>query len=400
MTTRRLAAFTWGVTLVLAAGTLVLLALGAGEHTPADGSTFEGWGGLSFAAASLAFATVGAMVAARVPGNPIGWIFCVTGLLLGVADFGNQYADQMLFIASDPLPGGRTAAWLQQLGLAPSFGLLGLSLLLFPDGKLPSSRWRPVLWLALVGIGLMLISGTLSPGPLVEPFEKVSNPVGIPGSRGLMDAAAGFGFMFTLASVALAGLGLRTRMRRSRGLERQQFKWLAFAAGVTGVLVVVQLLAYLAAGIDVGGSATLGLGFAAFPIAAGAAILRYRLFDIDVVINRALVYGALTIALGAAYLGTVLLLQLALQPLTSDSQLAIAVSTLAVAALFRPARARIQRAVDHRFFRRRYDSARTLERFSAHVRREVELDAVSAELRSVVDDTMQPAHVSLWLRGS
>jgi hypothetical protein len=400
MTTRRLAALTWGVCLALAVGTLVLLALGAGEHTPADGSTFEGWAGLSFVAASLAFGSVGAMIAARVPENPIGWIFCLAGVLLGVADFGNQWADQMLFIASDPLPGGRTAAWLQQLGLAPSFGLLALSLLLFPDGKLPSRRWRPVLWLALAGIGLFVIGGTLGPGPLVEPFENVSNPVGIPGSRGVMDTAVGLGFLLTVASVGLAGLGIRARLKRSRGVAREQLKWLAFAAAVAGVAVVGQLVAYIAVGIDLGGSAALGLGFTVFPVAAGAAILRYRLYDIDVVINRALVYGALTIALGTAYLGTVLLLQLALQPLTRDSQLAIAVSTLAVAALFRPARARIQQAVDHRFFRRRYDSARTLERFSAQIRREVELNAVSATLRSVVDDTMQPAHVSLWLRGS
>ncbi len=398
VTTRRLAWFVWAVCLALGAGTLVLLVLGAGEHTVADGSTFEGWGGLTFLTASLAFATVGAMVAARVPENPIGWIFCLTGLILGLADFANQFADQMLFIASDPWPGGRTAAWLQQLGLAPAFGLLGLALLLFPDGRLPSARWRPVLWLALVGIGLMVAGGTLGPGPLVEPFESATNPVGIPGTRGLMDALAGFGFLFTVASIALACFGLRARLRRSRGVERQQLKWLAFAAAVTGFAVVGQLVAYVAVGVDLGGAATIGLGFTVFPVAAGAAILRYRLFDIDVVINRALVYGALTVALGATYLATVLLLQEALQPLTSDSQLAIAGSTLAVAALFRPARARIQQAVDHRFFRRRYDAVRTLEGFSARLRRQVELHAVSAELRSIVNDTMQPAHVSLWLR--
>jgi hypothetical protein len=398
MTTRRLAALIWGVCLVLGVGTLVLLVIGAGEHTKADGSTFDGWGGVSFVAASLAFATVGAMVATRVPGNPIGWIFCLTGVALGVADFGNQYAEQMLFIASDPLPGGRTAALLQELGLAPSFGLLSLALLLFPDGRSPSGRWRFVLWLALAGIGLSVMGATLRPGPFVEPFDDVSNPIGIPGLLGLMDSFLGFGFVFTLLSVVLAAFGMRARLRRSRGVEREQFKWLVLAAAVTGVAVVGSLAVYLAAGIDVGGEAVLGLGFAAFPLAAGAAILRYRLYDIDVVINRTLVYGALTATLALAYLGSVLVLQLALSGVTESSGLAVAASTLAVAALFRPARTRIQAAVDRRFFRSKYDAARTLERFGTRLRNEVDLDALGRELRVVVADTMQPASVSLWLR--
>jgi hypothetical protein len=395
MTTRRLAGLIWGACVVLALATLILLVLGAGEHTKADGSTFDSWGGLSFVAASLAFATVGAMVAARVPENSIGWIFCLGGVALGVSVFGSQYADQMLFISSDPLPGGRIGAWLQNFGFGPSFGLLGLALLLFPDGRLPSGRWRAVLWLALAGIGLFAIGLALRPGPLVEPFTDVSNPFGIPGSRGLMDTLVGFCFLFTVASVGLAVLGVAARLRRSTGLEREQLKWLALAAGVTGVAVVANLVLYIAAGIDVGGPATLGLGFTAFPVAAGAAILRYRLYDIDVVINRALVYGGLTATLAGAYLGTVLLFQLVLSP---SSDFAVAGSTLAVAALFRPARRRIQGLVDRRFYRRRYDAARTLERFGVRLRDEVDLDSLGGELRGVVAETMQPAHVSLWLR--
>jgi hypothetical protein len=400
MTARRLAALIWGVCVLLGVGTLVLLVIGAGEHTPADGSTFDGWAGLSFVVASLAFATVGAMVATRVPENPISWILCLTGVALGVADFGNQYAEQMLFVASDPLPGGRTAAWLQGLGLAPSFGLLGLTLLLFPDGRSPSGRWRFVVWLALAGIGLSVIGAALRPGPLVEPFDSVSNPLGIPGLLGLMDSFLGFGFVFTLLSVVFATFGMRARLRRSSGVEREQLKWLVLAAAVTGVAVVGSLAVYLAAGIDVGGVVVLGLGFSAFPLAAGAAILRYRLYDIDVVINRTLVYGALTATLALAYLGSVLLLQLALSGVTESSGLAVAASTLAVAALFRPARARIQAAVDRRFYRRKYDAARTLESFGARLRDEVDLDALGSELRQVVMDTMQPASASLWLRAS
>jgi hypothetical protein len=398
MTTRRLAAVIWGVCLALAIGTLVLLVIGAGEHTKADGSTFDGWGGLAFVTASMAFATVGAMIAARVPENSIGWIFCLTGVVLGVADFGSQYAEQMLFVSSNLLPGARTAALLQELGLAPSFGLLSLALLLFPDGRSPSGRWRIVLWLALAGIGLSVIGAALRPGPLVEPFEDVSNPLGISGLLGIMDSFLGFGFVFTLVSVILAALGMRARLRRSRGLEREQFKWLVLAAALTGVAVVGTLVLYLAAGIDVGGEYVLGLGFFAFPMAAGAAILRYRIYDIDVVINRALVYGALTAALAGIYIGSVLLLQLLLSGLTKDSGLAVAASTLAVAALFRPARARIQGTVDRRFYRRKYDAARTLERFGVRLRDEVDLDALGSELREIVSDTMQPASVSLWLR--
>ena len=400
MTTRRLAAGIWGVCVALAIGTLVLLALAAGEHTPADGSTFDGSAGLSFVVASLAFATVGAMVAARVPGNPIGWIFCLTGIALGAANFGNQYAEQMLFIASDPLPGGRTGALLQELGLAPSFGLLGLALLLFPDGRLPSRRWRVALWLALAGIGLSVIGAALRPGPLVEPFDGVSNPIGIPGLFNLMDAFLGFGFLFTLVAIVLAAFAVRARLRRSRGLEREQLKWLVLAAAITGVAVVGTLVLYLAAGIDVGGEYVLGLGFATFPLAAGVAILRYRIYDIDVVINRALVYAGLTATLALAYLGSVLVLQLALSGVTEGSGLAVAASTLGVAALFRPARTGIQEAVDKRFYRSKYDAARTLTRFVSQMRDEVDIDALAGALRGVVTDTMQPAHVSLWLRAA
>jgi len=257
----------------------------------------------------------------------------------------------------------------------------------------------PALALAVLG-GLALSTGyALRAGKLDPPFDMFVNPFGT-GDPGAMDGLAGLGWMTTAASVAAGGAAILVRRRRSRGVERQQLKWIALAAALVGIEIVANLFSYLlnVQGVDGLRQVALGLTLAAFPFAAGMAILRYRLYEIDVVINRTLVYGALTATLAVAYLGSVLLLQLLLRPLTEDSNLAIAVSTLAVAALFRPARARIQSAVDRRFYRRKYDAARTLERFGSRLRDEVELDALSAELRGVVADTMQPAHVSLWLR--
>jgi hypothetical protein len=228
----------------------------------------------------------------------------------------------------------------------------------------------------------------------------VSNPLGLRGASDLFDALTGFGWLFMGIGVVLAAVAMVRRLRRSRGLEREQLKWIAFAAGVVGVIVALDEISYFAnvEGLNSLRDTLLGVGLAAFPLAAGVAILRYRLYDIDVVINRAVVYASLTATLAGAYLGLVLLLQLALDSLTSGSSLAVAVSTLAVAALFRPARARIQAAVDRRFYRRKYDAARTLEDFSARLREQVDLDALGGELRAVVSDTMQPTHVSLWLR--
>jgi xanthosine utilization system XapX-like protein len=401
MGARQTAVLVWAVCVVVALATLVLLALGAGESTPGDSFGLGGFGGLSFVFGSLAFGTVGALVVARVPDNPIGAVLCLLGVLLGLGDLAYQYADYALFV-SPSLPAGDTAAWLQNLGLPPSFGLLAVALLLFPDGRLPSRRWRPALGLALVGVVLIVVGYAFRPGPLDDPFETVSNPLGIAGAYDLTDAAGGFGWMSMGISVALAAAALVVRLRRSIGYERQQLKWIAFAAAVTGVAVVADVVSFFASlegdTISQLRIVLVGIGFSAFPLAAGMAILRYRLFDIDVVINRTLVYGALTATLAAAYLGCVLLLQLILGGITGDSSLAVAGSTLAVAALFRPARARIQGAVDRRFYRRKYDAAQTLERFGEQLRDEVDLGSLTGELRSVVTETMQPAHVSVWLR--
>ena len=396
---QRVAWASWGICVVLALPTLLLLALGAGKHTPADEFGLSGLGGLAFLVATLAFATTGALIASRVGENPIGWIFCLIGFLLATGNLPYQYADYTLYVSPGSLPGGAAAAVAQNLTIPQCFGLLGASLLLFPNGRLPSPRWRPALGLALAGSVLVSAGYALRPGPLDAPFGKVTNPFGV-GSFELMNTASSLGWMVSAASVALAGVAAVQRLRRSRDQERQQMKWIGLAGAVAGTVMVVNATSFFAGvqGIDQLRLVIVGLAFAGFPVAAGTAILRYRLYDIDVVINRALVYGALTATLAVTYLASVLLFQLALDGITQGSGFAVAVSTLAAAGLFRPARARIQAAVDRRFYRRKYDSQRTLEAFSSRLRDEVDLDSLSAQLNWVVADTMQPAHVSLWLR--
>jgi len=400
VTARRVAGLAWGACVAIALPTLVLLALGARESTPADDFGLAGFGGLAFLVAALAFASTGALVASRLPSNAIGWIFCVIGFLLAVGSLPHQYADYALFVSPGSLPGGETAAVIQNLGgVPPAFGLLGLSLLLFPDGRLPSRHWLPVAAVGPVGAAALSVGLAFRPGPLDEPFEVVDNPFGV-GSFGLMDALSGLGWMLSALSVALAAAATVVRLRRSSGQVRQQLKWIGLAGAVAGVVFVANALSFFV-GLEVVGTLRLvvvGLAFAGFPVAAGVAILRHRLYDIDVVIRRTLVYAGLTAILLAGYLGAVLLLQLALSPLTEDNDLAIAGSTLAVAALFRPARRRIQARVNRRFYRRRYDAQQTLEGFGGSLRDEVDLDVLAGELRGVVTQTMQPTHVSLWIR--
>ena len=350
---------------------------------------------VAFAVFVLAFAGVGALVASRHPGSPIGWLMCMSGLTYALMGFADTYADGLREDPPDALPGSTVAAWAANwawlLGIGSSATLL---LLLFPTGRLPSPRWRPVGRLAVAGLAIGIPGLALSPGRL-EDFP-IDNPVGVPGADYLVSISG-------IALIVAAGASIASlfvRYRRAAWVERRQLKWLLFAAGLVGLTIIsLIVLAALNPASDEVVNAGVTLSIAAIPLAMGVAILRHGLFDIDVVINRTLVYVALTATLVGAYVGAVLLLQLALSPLTEESDLAIAASTLAVAALVRPLRARIQGIVDRRFFRRRYDAARTLEGFGARLRDEVELDALSAELRAVVADTMQPAHVSLWLRG-
>jgi hypothetical protein len=371
-------ALAWGLWAAIVVGFAVVTATGGAEDDGAGGA-------VAVTVFVLAFATVGALVATRRPRNPIGWILlgaAVSYTLGGLSvSRGGEGPPALEWLS--------TWIWLAGIGPAATFGLL-----LFPDGRLPSPRWRGLGWLAGAANVLVISGLALAPGR----FEgtAIDNPVGLEAAAWLPGAMEGIGA--AALAIALAGsiASVIVRFRRARDVERQQLKWLAYAGALVGfalAFAAVLEVVILERAVELT-NVIVSLALAAVPVAMGIAILRHRLYDIDLVIRRTLVYGALTGTLGATYLGSVLLVGLA----AGESDLAIAVSTLAVAALFGPARARIQGAVDRRFYRRRYDAARTLEAFGARLRHELDLEALAADLRGVVDETVQPAHVSLWLR--
>jgi hypothetical protein len=347
---------------------------------------------------AVTFPLVGALVASRRPTNPLGWIFCVIGLTQGLVTAGWEYGTYALRTAPGTVPGGELASWFGAWTWALGLGLLlTFALLLFPDGRLPSRRWRPVAWLSAVPIAILCgpVAASLWPrrGPaLLDP--AVEDPSVPPVLETL--AAAAFPLMLVCGIACV--LSLVVRFRRSRGVERQQLKWFVYAAAVTlaGVLVTESLNiregSVLDVALTVGGIAVVP----SIPVAAGVAILRYRLYEIDRIVNRTLVYGALTALLAVVYAAGALWLPRLLD--LGESQLTVAASTLAVAGLFGPARRRVQAVVDRRFNRRRYDAARTVEHFSARLRDQIELDTLRAELLAVVDRTVQPTRASLWLR--
>jgi hypothetical protein len=339
---------------------------------------------------AISFPVVGALIATHRPRNPIGWIFCTVGVSQSLVTFTYEYGTNALRAAPGVAPGGPLAIWLGQWIWAPGIGLLLTFVpLLFPDGRLPSRRWRPVAWLSAMPIALIcvVIAAVLWPrrGPAL--LDATDQELFGAGSAVVVS-------LFWL--MVVCGLACVTapfvRFRRARGIERQQLKWLAFASAMTILgFVATQVASSLRQGLVL-----LSLPLVpSIPAAAGVAILRYRLYEIDRIINRTLVYGALTAVLGLGYAAVVLGLG---QLLPQDSSLVVAAATLAVAGVFQPARRRIQAAVDRRFNRRRYDAAQTIAAFSARLREEIDLDTLSAELVAVVNHTMEPTQVSLWLR--
>jgi hypothetical protein len=342
------------------------------------------------------FALVGALVASRQPRNAIGWILLAIALLFSLSTVVEG-------LSMRPQPAA-VAMWLDDWLSDVWIGLVGVGIpLLFPNGHLPSRAWRPVAWFGTVVFALGVLTRAFGVHELdTSAPGHHPNPFALPGALG--DALGALIVPVTVVyapAVVGAMAGLVVRLRRSRGVERQQLKWVAYVGSLmlTALLLAAVSLGFRGAVGDpigaIGWGAFLLLVVFGLPAALGASILRHRLYDIDVVINRTLVYGALTATLGATYLGLVLLVGVTV----GQSNVAIAVSTLAVAALFRPARARIQAAVDRRFYRRRYDAGQTLEAFGGRLRDELDLEALAADLRHVVQDTVQPAHVTLWLRG-
>jgi hypothetical protein len=342
--------------------------------------------------------TIGALVASRRPQNPIGWIFCAMALGTAASFMSDSYASEA---RAHSLPAASYVSWFNTWLWIPTFLVAAtFLLLLFPEGKLPSRRWRPVALVTGAALVLVALEEATTTEPLTGGYE---NPFGVTGrADDVLSMLRPVVLSLLLIAAAAAVLALISRFRGARGERRQQLKWFLFPAAFMPVGFSLAGIQDGIGGIhplgDIGWMAALVAVVFGIPLGAGIAILRYRLYDIDVVINRTLVYGSLTALLAGTYLGFVLLFGLALEPLTGGSELAVAASTLAVAALFRPARRRIQAAVDRRFYRRKYDAARTLESFSARLRAEIDLDALRAELTGVVRETMQPAHVSLWLR--
>jgi hypothetical protein len=337
----------------------------------------------------LTLATVGTLVLSRAPGNRIGWIFSLLAVYVAAAELAEGYG----MLASDwSLPAGAVGTWVISWSWVGEIATWTVIAAVFPDGKLAGRGWRWVPATALAGF-FLAVTGMAFGTTANATFESGVNPF-------LVDhPAVGFAFALGVVLLAIALLGaavsLVVRLRRARGIERQQLKWFVFAA--CGLAVVTPFGVALWTTTPVA-AVVVAVAANAVPLAAGIAILRHRLYDIDVVINRTLVYACLTASLAVVYLGLVLTFRVVLDPITGESDLAVAVSTLAVAALFRPLRSRIQAVVDRRFYRKHYDAVHTLDDFSGRLRDELDLDSLGAELRSVVHETMQPAHVTLWLR--
>ena len=398
------------LSVVMFVGSAALWVLAHSTHVTRSLDADLTTGSLLGQALFLVFPLVGALIASRRPENPIGWLCLVDGLLwttTNMLDYHSLYV--MASPGSVPFPVGLAGVnhWLW----VPTVGLLGTYVfLLFPDGRLPSRRWRPLAWLSGVVIASGSLGLMLSPGPLDMP-RGIRNPFGLEAAPWVAVAAYATLPLLPLCMLASA-LSLVMRYRRSRGDVRQQIKWIAFAGSLVALTYLIAIVAsfihpseiWFAAGLplwlDLIEYAAL-LSITSVPIAIGFAVLKYRLYDIDLIINRTVVYGSLTGALALVYFGGVTVTQALFRNITGQEQLpqlVIVASTLVIAALFNPLRRRIQAFIDRRFYRAKYDARKILEAFSVRLREETDLEALNEDLVEVVRETMQPAHVSLWLR--
>jgi hypothetical protein len=388
LTASRLA---WGLcalTLALICGVVWLTLLNATDP-----------GSLSFSVVGVTSAFVGGLVASRRPENPIGWLFLGGALFSTLRTLTGEYAVYSIITDPGALPLARTVA-----GFSNSLELVGPILLFilvplyFPTGRPVSRRWGLVAWLAIGMLPVMTVIKAVSPGETVSD-SGISNPWSVEALRPIVEALDPIGFVYYFGLIFAAAASLLVRLWRSRGEERQQLKWFTFAASFIPIWFLTN--APIERAVPTLFSVMDALVIAGVPVATGIAILRYRLYDIDRIINRALVYAALTISLALVYFGGIGVLQGLFRALTGQEfSLAVVASTLLIAALFNPLRRRVQRLIDRRFYRKKYDAAKTLETFNATLRDEVELDVLKGRLVEVIQETMQPDHVSLWLRPS
>jgi hypothetical protein len=352
----------------------------------------------------LVFAVVGSFIAAKRPGNAIGWLFCLAGLSNIVSDAAQQYA--VFVLRTHPgAPAGTFMFWLG-MGWVASIGWATMALvlpLLFPTGRLLSPRWRVVAALGLIAATVQVVLQAFTTGSDTVPYlTSMQNPYAIPAVQAIMSAVSGVGQLVEILVMAACVASLVLRFRRAGPEERLQIKWFAYGAVVLAVMISASALN--GATVHNGLLNRLGdplflVGVSALPLTAAVAIMRYRLYDIDVVINRTLVYGSLTLSLAAVYFGGVVGLQSLFRAVTGQtSDVVVAIVTLAVAAVFNPWRRRLQSFIDRRFYRRKYDASRTLATFSTRLRDDVDLDHLSRDLAGLIHETMEPSLVLLWLR--
>jgi len=404
-TARRSRLGRWPAVLAWALWTLTLLGLAATVWLDAllrqagfpELAFLLGGGNVTGEVAAVSAATVGALVASRRPHHRVGWLLVALGLSNSASGFTFSYRGYGLVARPGALPAADYLAGFATGTVFITLSLAGFVLLLTPTGTLPSPRWR---WWARVQVAALVVAfltAALHPMPLYPEYPEIGNPLGVAAvADGPLAAAFPVGALLILVGLMAGAGSLLLRFRRARGLERLQLRWLAWGALLAAVALLVALTALVVEeGDSVVLQAAVGICVALLPLATGAAILRYRLYDLDRIISRTLAYGLLTVLLGLGYAGVVLGLG---RLLPQGSSLAVAAATLAVAALFQPLRRRVQAAVNRRFNRRRYDAARIIEAFAARLRDQVDLDALHTELLAVVDQTMQPTRASLWLR--
>ena len=398
MTIRSASWLAWSLCVLSLALTALSLLLLARSISHPGVHVFDHW--LDSTLAAVVFSTVGAVIAPRIPPhNPIGWLFCAVGLLFAVTHFTGEYAIYTLLAApGSPLPGGEAAAWFTSWLWIPQLGSVVFVVLLFPDSRLPSRGWRWFAWLSVLLVLMGALLCAISPGPISVGLGPIRNPLGVESLPSFIKVVERVVNTLLFAAV----ISLFIRLRRARGLEGQQIKWFVYATALTicgGIVTYPVSEAIGSQWLKWIGFVPFIVGVMAIPISMGIAIMRYRLYDIDILINRTLVYGSLTATLVALYFGGIVVSQRVFVFLTGEqSTLAVVASTLLIAALFGPLRGRIQVFIDRAFYRNKYDARQTLEAFSVKLRDETDLEALNDDLVGVVRETMQPTHVSLWLR--